>query len=98
MKTWLTLLLVLVLLISTGCNRKRAKNDIESGVAANPQPPKLLTAPEASAALQARGAEVITSDGKPNSPVARVHMTGPNFGDEDLALLRPFRYLHYLDL
>jgi hypothetical protein len=65
---------------------------------ANPQQPASLTAPEAVAALRARGAEVITSDGQPDSPVARVHMTGPKFGDDDLKLLRPFKYLHYLDL
>ncbi|MCS6865125.1 MAG: hypothetical protein RMJ56_12155 [Gemmataceae bacterium] len=101
----ITLLMMLALLICSGCKRKRPAEDTGSDPAANPSAPQVrpapsasLTAPEAIAALRARGAEIITSDGQPDSPVARVHMTGPKFGDDDLKLLRPFTYLHYLDL
>lgn len=101
----IVLLLLVTVLSGSGCKRKRSADPLEPDPATNSspptahsQPPASLTASEAIAALRARGAEVITSNGQPDSPVARVHMTGPQFGDADLKLLRPFRYLHYLDL
>jgi hypothetical protein len=92
-------------MVVLGC-KKRQQPEVGGEPIGTPSPPAanrpaLPSRPtEVSAAktLRDRGAEVITSDGKPDSPVSRVNLTGPRFGDDSLPLLLSFRFLRYVDL